>query len=62
VAEAVEAAVYLHGLSADLVAQRMDEKSVLATDVIAGLSEAFGYRTRDDDGLEWICGVKTREE
>ncbi len=58
VAEAVEAAVYLHGLAADLVAQTMDEKSVLATDVIAGLSKAFGYRTRDEDGLEWISGVR----
>jgi hydroxyethylthiazole kinase-like uncharacterized protein yjeF len=58
VAEAVEAAVYLHGLASDLVAQTMDEKSVLATDVIAGLSEAFGYRTSDEDGLEWICGVR----
>jgi hydroxyethylthiazole kinase-like uncharacterized protein yjeF len=58
VAEAVEAAVYLHGLSADIVAQAMDEKTVLATDVIEGLSEAFGYRTRDQDGLEWLCGVK----
>jgi NAD(P)H-hydrate epimerase len=62
VAEAVEAAVYLHGLAADLVAQTMDEKSVLATDVIDRLSEAFGYRTRDEDGLEWICGVNAGEE
>jgi NAD(P)H-hydrate epimerase len=61
VAEAVEAAVYLHGLAADLMAQRMDEKSVLATDVIECLSDAFGYRTRDEDGLEWICGVRARE-
>jgi NAD(P)H-hydrate epimerase len=61
VAEAVEAAVYLHGLAADLVAQKMDEKSVLATDVIGGLSQAFGYRTRDEDGLEWICGVRQRQ-
>lgn len=57
-AEAVEAAVYLHGLAADLVAQQMDEKSVLATDVIEALSDAFGYRTQDEDGLEWISGVR----
>jgi NAD(P)H-hydrate epimerase len=62
VAEAVEAAVYLHGLAADLVARKMDEKSVLATDVIHGLSEAFGYRTRDEDGLEWICGVRNAKD
>jgi NAD(P)H-hydrate epimerase len=58
VAAAVEAAVYLHGLAADLVVQKMDEKSVLATDVIEGLSDAFGYRTRDEDRLEWICGIR----
>jgi len=58
VAEAVEAAVYLHGLAGDLAAQAMDEKCVLATDVIGKLSEAFGYRVRDEDGLTWICGVR----
>jgi hydroxyethylthiazole kinase-like uncharacterized protein yjeF len=58
VGEAVEAAVYLHGLAADFVAQTMEEKTVLATDVIAGLSGAFRYRTRDEDGLEWICGLR----
>jgi NAD(P)H-hydrate epimerase len=58
VAEAVEAAVYLHGLAADLCAQAMDEKTVLATDVVAHLSAAFRYRTLDEDGLEWICGVR----
>ena len=59
VAEAVEAAVYLHGLAADLVVQSMDEKTVLATDVIDHLSQAFRYRTRDEDGLVWLCGVRT---
>ena len=58
VAEAVEAAVYLHGLAADLVAQNLDEKFILATDVIEGLSPAFAYRTRDEDELEWVCGVR----
>ncbi len=62
VAEAVEAAVYLHGLAADLIVQRMDEKSVLATDVIETLSAAFGCRTQDEGGLEWICGIRTMEE
>ncbi len=59
VAEAVEAAVYLHGLAADLLAQSMDEKAVLATDVIHCLSDAFRYRARDEDGLVWLCGVRT---
>ena len=58
VSEAVEAAVFLHGLAADLVAQTMDEKTVLATDVIDHLSEAFRYRTQDEDGLVWLCGVR----
>jgi len=61
VASAVEAAVYLHGLAADLVAQEMDEKSVLATDVIAHLSHAFRYRGTDEDGLHWMCGVRKAE-
>ena len=58
VAGAVEAAVYLHGLAADLVAQRMDEKCVLATDVIHALSDAFRYRVLDEDAAMWICGVQ----
>ncbi len=60
VAEAVEAAVYLHGLAADLVVESMDEKTVLATDVIDHLSQAFRYRTRDEDGLVWLCGIRTQ--
>ena len=58
VAQAIEAAVYLHGLAADLVAQDMNEKSVLASDVIAALTRAFQYRTRDEDGLTWLAGVR----
>jgi hydroxyethylthiazole kinase-like uncharacterized protein yjeF len=64
VARAVEAAVYLHGLAADCCvtgnggASRMtDEHTVLATDTIAHLSDAFRYRTKDEDGMTWICGV-----
>ena len=56
VARAVEAAVYLHGLAADFAAQPLDEKCVLATDVLAHLTDAFRYRTRDEDGLKWLCG------
>jgi ADP-dependent NAD(P)H-hydrate dehydratase / NAD(P)H-hydrate epimerase len=62
VAHAVEAAVYLHGLAADLAvagpAQTIDEKSLLATDVIAHLTSAFRYRALDEDGLTWLCGVR----
>jgi hydroxyethylthiazole kinase-like uncharacterized protein yjeF len=57
VARAVEAAVYLHGLAGDFAAHAMDEHTVLATDTVAHLSNAFRYRTRDADGFEWIAGV-----
>jgi ADP-dependent NAD(P)H-hydrate dehydratase / NAD(P)H-hydrate epimerase len=58
VAEAVEAAVYLHGLAADLASKIIDEKALLATGVIAHLSAAFRYRNVDEDQLTWICGVR----
>ena len=55
---AVEAAVYLHGLAGDFAAHAMDEHTVLATDTVAHLSDAFRYRVRDEDGLTWICGLR----
>lgn len=58
VARAVEAAVYLHGLAGDFAAREMDEHTVLATDTVAHLSSAFRYRTRDADGLTWLCGLR----
>jgi NAD(P)H-hydrate epimerase len=58
VARAVEAAVYLHGLAGELAAREMDEHTVLATDTVAHLSSAFRYRTRDEDGLIWLCGLR----
>lgn len=58
VRDAVNAAVYLHGLAADFAAHRMDEHTVLATDTAAHLSDAFRYRTADADGAEWICGLR----
>ena len=63
VAEAVEAAVYLHGLAADLAVggkRGMDEHTLLATDTVSHLSEAFRYRVRDGNGFTWICGVQDR--
>jgi NAD(P)H-hydrate epimerase len=57
VASAVEAAVYLHGLAADFAAHAMDEHTVLATDTVMHLSDAFRYRVKDDSGMTWICGV-----
>jgi NAD(P)H-hydrate epimerase len=58
VPDAVNAAVYLHGLAADFAAHRLDEHTILATDTVAHLSDAFRYRTRDTDGAEWLCGLR----
>ena len=60
VAEAVESAIYLHGLAADFAVQKMDERTVLATDVLAHLTDAFRYRVVDEDGLTWICGLRQK--
>ena len=57
VARAVEAAVYLHGLAGDFAAQAMDEHTVLATDTVMHLSDAFRYRVKDVGGMTWICGL-----
>lgn len=43
--EAVLAAVYLHGLSGDVMCESLGEPSLIATDLLAGLPEAF-RRTR----------------
>jgi ADP-dependent NAD(P)H-hydrate dehydratase / NAD(P)H-hydrate epimerase len=56
-ARAVEAAVCLHGLAGDFAAHAMDEHTVLATDTVKHLSDAFRYRAKDADGLTWICGL-----
>jgi NAD(P)H-hydrate epimerase len=61
VAQAVEAAVYLHGLAGDFAAQAIDEHVVLATDTLAHLSQAFRYRVKDGDGLTWICGTRGKK-
>jgi NAD(P)H-hydrate repair Nnr-like enzyme with NAD(P)H-hydrate dehydratase domain len=58
VARAVETAVYLHGLAADFAARAMDEHTVLATDTVTHLSDAFRYRVTDEDGFTWICGLR----
>jgi ADP-dependent NAD(P)H-hydrate dehydratase / NAD(P)H-hydrate epimerase len=61
-AHAVETAVYLHGLAADFAAHALDEHTVLATDTLAHLTDAFRYRACDhtsgSDGLTWITGVQ----
>ncbi len=55
---AVEAAVYLHGLAADFAAVAMDEHTVLATDTVAHLTDAFRYRVKAD-GMTWLCGLRS---
>lgn len=54
---AVEAAVFLHGLAGDFAARAVDEHTVLATDTLEHMSDAFRYRVNDQLGLTWICGV-----
>jgi ADP-dependent NAD(P)H-hydrate dehydratase / NAD(P)H-hydrate epimerase len=56
-AQAVEAAVYLHGLAADLVLREADEHTILATDILARLSKAFSFRARGSSGYVWLQGL-----
>jgi hydroxyethylthiazole kinase-like uncharacterized protein yjeF len=58
-ARAVEAAVYLHGLAGDFAARAADEHTILATDTVAHLSDAFRYRATDANNLTWLTGVNT---
>jgi NAD(P)H-hydrate epimerase len=56
-AEAVEAAVYLHGLAADFAAIEHDEHTLLATQVCAHLDRAFRFRAMQRDGISWLQGL-----
>ncbi|HEY1766786.1 MAG TPA: NAD(P)H-hydrate dehydratase [Terracidiphilus sp.] len=56
-ARAVEAAVYLHGLSADLAVCAGNEHTLLATDCLQNLSQAFRFYSRDANGYVWIQGL-----
>ena len=56
VADAVEAAVFLHGLAGDFACGEQDEHTVLATDTVRHLWRAFRSRVTDADGFTWICG------
>ena len=56
-AQAVEAAVYLHGLSADFAVREQDEHTLLATDTVGHLFRAFSFRTRDEAGYVWLQGL-----
>jgi NAD(P)H-hydrate epimerase len=58
VAEAVEAAVYLHGLAADFAVIEHDEHTLLATEVCTHLDEAFRFRATQNGGFTWLQGVE----
>jgi hydroxyethylthiazole kinase-like uncharacterized protein yjeF len=57
VASAVEAAVYLHGLAADLAVLEQNEHTLLATDTVSHLCNAFSFRSSDKGGYVWLQGI-----
>jgi NAD(P)H-hydrate epimerase len=56
-ARAVEAAVYLHGLAADLAVRALDEHTLLATDSLPHLSQAFHFRASGPSRYLWLQGL-----
>jgi ADP-dependent NAD(P)H-hydrate dehydratase / NAD(P)H-hydrate epimerase len=56
-AEAVEAAVYLHGLAADFAVRQQDEHTLLATDTVGHLFRAFLFHPHDEAGYVWVEGI-----
>jgi NAD(P)H-hydrate epimerase len=59
--QAVEAAVYLHGLAADLAVHESEEHTLLATDGLSQLAQAFQSHAHDFDrngktGYVWLQG------
>jgi NAD(P)H-hydrate epimerase len=56
-ARAVEAAVYLHGFAADLAVQRDDEHTLLATDSLSHLAQAFRFDSCGQTGYLWLQGA-----
>jgi len=56
-ARAVEAAVYLHGLAADMAVRLGDEHTLLATDSLQQLSRAFRFDSRGQNGYVWLQGT-----
>jgi NAD(P)H-hydrate epimerase len=60
-ARAVQAAVYLHGLAADLAVREADEHTVLAADSLAFLARAYqsrlhGFEVGGKNGYVWLQG------
>jgi len=56
-ASAVEAAVYLHGLAGDLAVRTADEHTLLATDSLRQLSQAFRFHASGPNGYLWLQGL-----
>jgi NAD(P)H-hydrate epimerase len=56
-ARAVEAAVHLHGLAADLAVRELDEHTLLATDSVAHFSSAIRFHSRRKNGYVWLQGL-----
>lgn len=61
VEEAVNAAVYLHGLAADFAMREQDEHTLLATDTVAHLWRAYRFRAEDQGGYAWLQGQPRAE-
>jgi hydroxyethylthiazole kinase-like uncharacterized protein yjeF len=57
VAAAIEAAVYLHGLAADFAVREQNEHTLLATDTVSHLFEAFRFQPHDRAGYVWLQGL-----
>ena len=55
--EAVEAAVYLHGLAADFAVSERDERTLLATEVCEHLDQAFRFNAARRNGITWLQGL-----
>lgn len=55
--QAVEAAVYLHGLAADFALREQDEHTLLATDTVGHLFRAFRFHPNDEAGYVWVQGL-----
>ena len=56
-AQAVEAAVFLHGLAADLAVREGDEHTLMATDSLPHFSRAFRFRSCTANGYVWLQGL-----
>jgi NAD(P)H-hydrate epimerase len=54
---AVEAAVFLHGLAADFAVRDQNEHTLLATDSLPHLSQAFRFHSRTENGYVWLQGL-----